>query len=54
LAKLAIRQITSVDPTTRLAVIDTAEISDSNDQAPLRNAENMNLVFPLPHFLRNC
>merc|ERR1719228_3179558 len=32
LGKLAIRQITSVDPTTRLEILDTADIPDSNDK----------------------
>jgi len=32
LGKLAIRQITSVDPSTRLEILDTADIPDSNDK----------------------
>lgn len=52
LAKLAIRQITSVDPTTRLTVIDTAEISDSNDQTWVvsgQSREQQDLLAALPH-----
>merc|ERR1712059_21992 len=32
LAKLAIKQITSVDPLTEVSVVDTADVVDSNDQ----------------------
>ena len=35
LARLAVRQITSVDPATRIEVIDTQDIPDSNDKVRL-------------------
>jgi len=42
LAKLAIKQITSVDPTTRLQIIDTADIPESNDKTWVVSGQSPN------------
>jgi len=42
LAKLAIKQITSVDPTTKLQVIDTEELPDSNDKTWVVSGQSFN------------
>ena len=42
LAKLAIRQITSVDPSTRLDIIDTDTIPDSNDKTWIVSGQSGN------------
>jgi len=42
LAKLAIKQITSVDPTTQLDVFNTADIPDSNDQTWVVSGQSHN------------
>lgn len=47
LARLAIRQITSVDPATRIEVIDTQDIPDSNDKVRFNSQlwDNLRTVF---------
>ena len=42
LAKLAIRQITSVDPSTKLDIIDTDTIADSNDKTWIVSGQSHN------------
>ena len=42
LAKLAIRQITSVDPTTKLEIIDTEDIPDANDKTWIVSGQSFN------------
>jgi len=42
LAKLAIKQITSVDPITKLKVIDTEEVPDSNDKTWVVSGQSFN------------
>jgi len=42
LAKLAIKQITSVDPSTKLEVIDTEEVPDSNDKTWVVSGQSFN------------
>ena len=42
LAKLAIKQITSVDPVTKLQIIDTEEVPDSNDKTWVVSGQSFN------------
>ena len=42
LAKLAIRQMTSVDPSTKLDIIDTDSIADSNDKTWIVSGQSHN------------
>eukprot|EP00092_Neocalanus_flemingeri_P033981 GFUD01036949.1.p1 GENE.GFUD01036949.1~~GFUD01036949.1.p1 ORF type:complete len:414 (+),score=96.86 GFUD01036949.1:55-1296(+) len=42
LAKLAIKQITSVDPSTRLDIINTEDVPDSNDQTWVVSGQSFN------------
>ena len=42
LSKLAIRQITSVDPTTSIKVINTAEVQDANDKTWIVSGQSGN------------
>ena len=42
LAKLAIKQMSSVDPTTKLDIIDTNQIADSNDKSWIVSGQSYN------------
>ena len=42
LARLAVRQITSVDPTTRIGVINTEEVQDANDKTWIVSGQSSN------------
>ena len=42
LAKLAIKQISSVDPASKLEIYDTSEIPDANDQTWIVSGQSFN------------